>query len=96
MAVYDGPADLTPPSSPPVCCRPSAPPRARPCRLRPRQDRPGPYRGAEADHRRALDNPALLVQDHADVRAEVRAGTSTLLSTMYALLSVTVLIGVLG
>ncbi|MFD7503975.1 ABC transporter permease [Streptomyces sp. NPDC059850] len=46
--------------------------------------------------RYALDNPALLVQDRADARAAATAGTAPFLNIMYAMLSVTVLIGALG
>ncbi|WP_445516778.1 FtsX-like permease family protein [Streptomyces sp. NEAU-174] len=46
--------------------------------------------------RRALDNPALLVQDRADARAAATARTAPFLNIMYAMLSVTVLIGALG
>ncbi|MGW2632751.1 ABC transporter permease [Streptomyces chattanoogensis] len=46
--------------------------------------------------RRTLDNPALLVQDRTDVRAAAAARTGPFLNIMYAMLSVTVLIGALG
>ncbi|MGW2327672.1 ABC transporter permease [Streptomyces sp. NPDC001700] len=46
--------------------------------------------------RYALDNPALLVQDRADARAAATANTAPFLNIMYAMLSVTVLIGALG
>lgn len=46
--------------------------------------------------RAALDNPALLVQDRAAAEAEAVRPVEPFLNIMYALLSVTVLIGVLG
>ncbi|MGW8375909.1 FtsX-like permease family protein [Streptomyces sp. ODS28] len=46
--------------------------------------------------RRALDNPALLVQDRADAGTEAARPFTPLLNIVYALLSVAVLIGSLG
>ncbi|MDK1474802.1 ABC transporter permease [Streptomyces sp. 549] len=45
---------------------------------------------------RALDNPTLLVQDRRDAVADESRATRSLLAIVYALLSVTVVIGALG
>ncbi|MFG2195967.1 ABC transporter permease [Streptomyces sp. NPDC048639] len=50
----------------------------------------------QRDIRRTLDNPALLVQDRAEVRKAASGDTAEFLNIMYAMLSVTVLIGALG
>ncbi|MGY1439879.1 FtsX-like permease family protein [Streptomyces reniochalinae] len=57
---------------------------------------PGRADALRTQIRETLDNPALLVQDRADVRAAASAGTAPLLTQVYALLSVTVVIGCLG
>jgi putative ABC transport system permease protein len=50
----------------------------------------------QRDIRRTLDNPALLVQNRAEVRQEAIRPFVSFLNIMYALLSATVLIGALG
>ncbi|UNT00587.1 ABC transporter permease [Streptomyces tubbatahanensis] len=57
---------------------------------------PGRVAALRTQIRETLDNPALLVQDRADVRAAASAGTAPLLTQVYALLSITVVIGCLG
>ncbi|MEU5835548.1 ABC transporter permease [Streptomyces diacarni] len=57
---------------------------------------PGRADALRTQIRETLDNPALLVQDRADVRAAASAGTAPLLTQVYALLSITVVIGCLG
>lgn len=57
---------------------------------------PGRTDALQREIRRALDNPALLVEDRADARAAATAQTAPFLNIMYAMLSVTVLIGALG
>ncbi|MEU6084621.1 FtsX-like permease family protein [Streptomyces sp. NPDC047108] len=57
---------------------------------------PGRTAALQRDIRRALDNPTLLVQDRAEVRTAASADTAEFRDIMYALLSVTVLIGALG
>ncbi|MEU4097285.1 ABC transporter permease [Streptomyces sp. NPDC026673] len=57
---------------------------------------PGRTAALQREIRRTLDNPALLVQDRDDARAAASARTRPFLNIMYAMLSVTVLIGALG
>ncbi|MBL1097879.1 ABC transporter permease [Streptomyces coffeae] len=57
---------------------------------------PGRTAALQRDIRRTLDNPALLVQDRAEVRKAASSTSAEFLNIMYALLSITVLIGILG
>ncbi|WP_432040118.1 ABC transporter permease [Streptomyces cucumeris] len=57
---------------------------------------PGRTSALQRDIRHTLDNPALLVQDRAEVRKAASNDTAEFLNIMYAMLSVTVLIGALG
>ncbi|WP_433350592.1 ABC transporter permease [Microtetraspora malaysiensis] len=57
---------------------------------------PGRTARLQQDIRRALANPALLVQNRDDVVKEAVRPFAPILAIMYALLSVTVLIGALG
>ncbi len=99
VAVYDGPEALTPallptdalPARSGTEAREAAPVES--VLVTPRQGRAD---GLKREIRHTLDNPALLVQDRADVGREAADGFSSLLRTMYAMLSVTVLIGALG
>ncbi|MET7640968.1 ABC transporter permease [Streptomyces sp. NPDC005438] len=97
VALYDGPDDLTPALVPDRLLRSSArggeETRVRAVLLK---AAPGGTEALREAARRTLDNPALRIQDRADVRAEAGAGTSAILAMMYGLLSVTMLIGVLG
>lgn len=97
VAIYDGPDDLTP-----ALVSDRALPRPAGAEDRPTIDSvmveaaPGRTAVLQEEIRRTLDNPALLVQDRADARAAVTARTAPFLNIMYAMLSVTVLIGALG
>ncbi|MCC4316364.1 ABC transporter permease [Streptomyces malaysiensis subsp. malaysiensis] len=97
VAVYDGPDDLTP-----ALVSDRALPRPASAEDRPNLDSvlvkaaPGRTAALQEKIRRTLDNPALLVQDRADARAAATARTAPFLNIMYAMLSVTVLIGALG
>lgn len=97
VAIYDGSDDLTP-----VLVSSKVLPRAPAAQDRPSIDSvlvnaaPGRTDALRKQIRQALDNPALLVQDRADVRAATAAATAPFLTITYALLSVTVLIGALG
>ncbi|MEV6316381.1 ABC transporter permease [Streptomyces sp. NPDC051776] len=57
---------------------------------------PGRTAALQRDIRRTLDHPALLVQDRAEVREGASNDTTEFLTIMYAMLSITVLIGALG
>ncbi|MEU7467512.1 ABC transporter permease [Streptomyces sp. NPDC044984] len=57
---------------------------------------PGRTGAAKAEIRRALSNPMLLVEDRADAGRAARHGFGSLLSVLYALLSVTVVVAALG
>ncbi|MFJ5680969.1 ABC transporter permease [Streptomyces sp. NPDC093097] len=97
VAIYDGPDDLTP-----VLISDKALPRTSGTEHRPRTEAVlikaanGRTAALRKEIRRTLDNPALLVQDRADARAAAAARNTPFLNIMYALLSVTVLIGALG
>ncbi|WNF00398.1 ABC transporter permease [Streptomyces luomodiensis] len=97
VAVYDGPDDLTP-----ALVSDRALPRGAGAEERPSIDSvlvkaaPGRTAALQEEIRRALDNPALLVQDRADAVAAATARTAPFLDIMYAMLSVSVLIGALG
>ncbi|MEU8873962.1 FtsX-like permease family protein [Streptomyces javensis] len=97
VAIYDGPEDLTP-----ALVSRRALPRPVGPEDRPSIDSvlvkaaPGRTAALQQKIRRALDNPALLVQDRADARAAATARSAPFLNIMYAMLSVTVLIGALG
>nr|WP_086705682.1 FtsX family ABC transporter permease [Streptomyces antimycoticus] len=97
VAIYDGPDDLSP-----ALVSDRALPRPTGAEDRPTissvlvKAAPGRTAALREEIRRTLDNPALLVQDHADARADATARTAPFLNIMYAMLSVTVLIGVLG
>ncbi|MFB7918211.1 ABC transporter permease [Streptomyces sp. NPDC056061] len=97
VAIYDGSDDLTP-----VLISDKALPRASSTEDRPRtvsiliKAAHGRTAALRKEIRRTLDNPALLVQDRADARAAAAAKSAPFLNIMYALLSVTVLIGALG
>ncbi|WP_314172267.1 ABC transporter permease [Streptomyces winkii] len=60
------------------------------------QAAPGRTAALREEIRRTLNNPALLVQDRKAAEAEAVRPVRPFLDIMYALLSVTVLIGVLG
>ncbi|MFF8915390.1 ABC transporter permease [Streptomyces sp. NPDC015032] len=97
VAIYDGPDDLTP-----VLISDKALPRTSGTEDRPRTESilikaaHGRTAALRKEIQRTLDNPALLVQDRADARAAAAARNAPFLNIMYALLSVTVLIGALG
>ncbi|AGP60535.1 ABC transporter permease [Streptomyces rapamycinicus] len=97
VAIYDGPEELTP-----ALVSERALPRPAGAEGRPSigsvlvKAAPGRTAALQEEIRRALDNPALLVQDRADARAAATARTAPFLNIMYAMLSVTVLIGALG
>ncbi|MEU1802323.1 FtsX-like permease family protein [Streptomyces sp. NPDC019937] len=97
VAVYDGPDGLTP-----ALVGDRSLPRPAGAEDRPTIESvlvkaaPGRTDALRREIRRALDNPALLVRDRADARAAVTARTAPFLTIMYAMLSVTVLIGALG
>ncbi|GAA1680703.1 ABC transporter permease [Streptomyces yatensis] len=97
VAIYDGPEDLSP-----ALVSDRALPRPTGAEDRPTISsvlvKAAPDRTAalREEIRRTLDNPALLVQDRADARAAATARTAPFLNIMYAMLSVTVLIGALG
>ncbi|POX42520.1 ABC transporter permease [Streptomyces sp. Ru73] len=57
---------------------------------------PGQLGTLERQIRNTLGNPALLVQDRADAAREAARAYGPLLTTLYAMLSVTVVIGALG
>jgi putative ABC transport system permease protein len=57
---------------------------------------PGRTAAAKAEIRRALRDPVLLVEDRADAGRAVRDTFGSLLSVLYALLSVTVVVAALG
>ncbi len=97
VAVYDGPDELTP-------ALVSAASLPHPVAA---ADRPlitsvlvaavaGRTAALEGEIRRALDNPALVVQDRAEARQEAARPYTPFLNVMYAMLSVAVLIGALG
>ncbi|WP_369204366.1 ABC transporter permease [Streptomyces sp. PU-14G] len=97
VALYDGPDTLTP-----ALVSARGLPRPTAAQGSPRIDSvlvdaaPGRTDALRTQIRETLDNPALLVQNRADVRAEVAAGSAPLLVQVYALLSITVVIGALG
>ncbi|EPD91835.1 MULTISPECIES: ABC transporter permease [Streptomyces] len=97
VALFDGPDDLTPALvSADRLPRPTAAedgPRIESVLI---DTAPGRTDAVREKIRAALDNPALLVQNRADVRAEAAAGTAPFLTQVYALLSITVVIGALG
>ncbi|MEU1629785.1 FtsX-like permease family protein [Streptomyces sp. NPDC020096] len=98
VAIYDGPDTFTP-----VLISDKSLPPAGNTEHRPRvesvlvnatsHDRTAALRH-EIQH--SLDNPALLVQDRADARMAVTRKIAPILNVIYAMLSVTVLIGALG
>ncbi|RNG17980.1 ABC transporter permease [Streptomyces botrytidirepellens] len=97
VAVYDGPENLTPTlvsyrSLP----RPAGGERRFSVESVLVKAAPGRTAALQREIRRTLDNPALLVQDRADARVAATARTGPFLNIMYAMLSVTVLIGALG
>ncbi|WP_308407003.1 ABC transporter permease [Streptomyces sp. AC555_RSS877] len=57
---------------------------------------PGRTAAAKAEIRRALRDPVLLVEDRADAGRAARDAFGSLLSVLYALLSVTVVVAALG
>ncbi|MFF2806724.1 ABC transporter permease [Streptomyces sp. NPDC058000] len=97
MAIYDGSGALAP-----VLLSDKALPHTADTEHRPRVESVlvntahGRTVALRQEIRRTLDNPALLVQDRTDVRAAAAARAAPLLNIMYAMLSVTVLIGALG
>ncbi|MGW7579172.1 FtsX-like permease family protein [Streptomyces sp. NPDC054765] len=97
VALYEGPDDLTP-----FLISDKALPRTSHSEDRPRtasiliKAAHGRTAALHKEIQRTLDNPVLLVQDRADVRAAVAAKSAPFLNILYALLSVTVLIGALG
>ncbi|MFI0816360.1 ABC transporter permease [Streptomyces sp. NPDC021098] len=97
VAIYDGPEDLTP-----TLVSDRSLPRQDGAENRPSVESvlvkaaPGRTAALQREIRRALDNPALLVQDRAEARTAATARTAPFLNIMYAMLSVTVLIGALG
>ncbi|WP_030622059.1 ABC transporter permease [Streptomyces sclerotialus] len=101
VAVYDGPEALSP-ALLPTDALPSAG-RTGPGGLPAAaltsvlvEAEPGHLGALKEEIRQALDNPALLVQDHADAGREAARAYAPMLTTMYAMLSVTVVIGALG
>ncbi|GAA2071143.1 ABC transporter permease [Streptomyces albiaxialis] len=91
VAVYEGPERLGPALLPLSAARPGE--RADEIVVR---TAPGQAEAARDRIRAALDNPALLVQNHDDAAREAARPYETLLNLVSALLSVAVLIGTLG
>ncbi|MFC0861941.1 ABC transporter permease [Sphaerimonospora cavernae] len=97
VAIYDGPDTFTP-----ALLSTRRLPTARTAADRPFisavfvKAAPGRKGSLHRDIQRTLDNPALLVQNRAEVRQEAGLPFVPLMNLMYALLSVTVLIGALG
>ncbi|RXS64508.1 FtsX-like permease family protein [Streptomyces sp. TM32] len=97
VAIYNGPDTLTP-----ILISDKALPRTTNTEQRPRIESVlvkaahGQTAALRKEIRQTLDNPALLVQDRADARAAAAAKSAPFLNIMYAMLSVTVLIGALG
>ncbi|MEV0260098.1 FtsX-like permease family protein [Streptomyces sp. NPDC050617] len=97
VAIYDAPDSFTP-----ALISTTALPRTTDAQHRPHVDSvlidaaPGRTAALRDTIRRTLDNPALLVQDRADVRRAAAAQMAPILNIMYGMLSVTVLIGALG
>jgi putative ABC transport system permease protein len=97
VAIYDGPDNLAP-----ALVDNRTLPRPADAQQRPYIESvlvkaaPGRTEALQREIRRALDNPALLVRDRAGARAAATADSAPFLNIMYAMLSVTVLIGALG
>lgn len=97
IAVYDGPDTFTPAMisdrNLPRSVRTEERPRIESVLIDAAQGRTAALR---EEIRHTLDNPALLVQDRADARKASTGAIAGFLNIMYAMLSVTVLIGALG
>ncbi|MEV0276438.1 ABC transporter permease [Streptomyces sp. NPDC050610] len=97
VAIYDAPDSFTP-----ALISAAALPRTTGAEHRPHVESvlidaaPGRTAALRDTIRRTLDNPALLIQDRADAREAAAERMAPFLNIMYALLSVTVLIGALG
>ncbi|MEU9190848.1 FtsX-like permease family protein [Streptomyces sp. NPDC048484] len=95
VAVYDGPEALGPALLPEQAVTAGGVPAGEVSAVLVRAE-PGRTGAAKAEIRRTLRNPMLLVEDRADAGRTARHGFGTLLSVLYALLSVTVVVAALG
>ncbi|MEU3699965.1 ABC transporter permease [Streptomyces griseoviridis] len=95
VAVYDGPEALGPALLPERAVTGGGRPAAGVNAVLVRAE-PGRTDAAKAEIHRALRNPMLLVEDRADAARAARQGFGSLLSVLYALLSVTVVVAALG
>ncbi|MFF3606782.1 ABC transporter permease [Streptomyces sp. NPDC002463] len=95
VAVYDGPEALGPALLPEQALTVDGTPAGEVHAVLVRAE-PGHTAALKEEIRRELRNPVLLVQDRADAAREAEQGFGALLSVLYAMLSVTVAVAVLG